>query len=286
MSNEDTRQIEEITKSFEMVLNSHGYGFQYSVLKQVETLALGQKTDWFPVVPEFPVEVQGNGTRIDFILHHRTSNLYMLAECKRVNPALSNWCFAKASFVSRGDDKQTIFVESVNLSEIPGSNNFSSVFNFAPSKNIYHIGVEVKNKTDGDPNGSGHGEIEQAATQILRGLNGMVDFFSSNSRLFEQAKKISLFPVIFTTAQLWVSDIDLGSADLANGNIKMSTANLNKVPWLYYQYNQSPGLKHTLESGVEAHDLQKSLYQEYVRTIAIVSASGISDFLSQRIFGY
>jgi hypothetical protein len=286
MSDGDERQTEEIAKSFEKVLNSHGYGFQYSVLKQAETLVQDRKSPWYPIVPEFPVEVQGNGTRIDFILHHQTNNLYMLAECKRVNPALSNWCFAKASFLPRSDNGQTIFIETVNQAENPGGNCVSSTVKFDHSINIYHIGLEVKNKTDGEPNGSGHGEIEQAATQILRGLNGMIDFIADNSRLFGQVNSIGLLPVIFTTAQLWVSDVDLGSADLSNGNIKMPTTNLKKVPWLYYQYNQSPGLKHILESGVETHDLQKSIYQEYVRTIAIVSSSGISDFLCQGMFVY
>lgn len=82
---------EEVAKSFEKVLNRHGYGFHYSVLREARRLAnLNQGNSvWdFPVY-EFPVEVQSNNTRIDFILHNRRRPLYMIAECKRANPSLA-----------------------------------------------------------------------------------------------------------------------------------------------------------------------------------------------------
>jgi hypothetical protein len=92
---------EQFTQSFAKVLNRHGYGFQFSVLKKADELRKQGRSMWRLEACEFPVEVQGAGTRVDFVLERgdhgsRRRPLYMLAECKRANPALSNWCFVRA----------------------------------------------------------------------------------------------------------------------------------------------------------------------------------------------
>src|SRR5437016_2231746 len=113
---------EKVRKGFEITLNRHGYGFQYSVLKLASELYKQNQSAWFFEVAEFPVEVQQAGTRIDFIL--RRSNrfvgglpLFMLAECKRANPALSNWCFARAPFTRKGGMVNCLVSERAWLSE-------------------------------------------------------------------------------------------------------------------------------------------------------------------------
>lgn len=239
MPEDNSAQNEQIAKSFEKVLNSHGYGFQYSVLKLAEALALNGSSFWIPSVPEFPVEVQGFGTRIDFILRHRSRAFYMLAECKRVNPALSNWCFAKASYVPILDIALVPFIESINL-DFFDTPSTETNFLTGPDENIYHIAVETKSKVPGEPEGHGHGEIEQAATQICRGLNGMIDFFADHPNFFKSffgtVRAIGFLPVVFTTAHLWVSSADLGSADLASGKISLANASLKEISWLFYHY--------------------------------------------------
>lgn len=281
-------QANQFAKAFEKVLNSHGYGFQYGVLKQAEKLILERQSFWTLSVAEFPVEVHGNGTRIDFILQHRMRPLYILAECKRVNPAISNWCFARASYVPFLANARVAFIETLHQGS---SDSFSTKTEFlAHSDNIYHIAFEVKGNVPGDPEGHGRGEIEQAATQICRGLNGMIDFFAKHPVFFEgffgKVQAIGFLPVIFTTARLWVSTIDLGSADLSTGNVAVPSESLKELPWLVYHYNQSPGLKHSLQSSALTRTLQDALYNEYVRTIAVVSASGIADFLCSGIFAF
>jgi hypothetical protein len=69
----DQAAREEIRTSFSKVLNRHGYGFQYAVLRKCEEIAVQLQKDWspstwMPLVSEFPVEVQGIGTKTDFIL--------------------------------------------------------------------------------------------------------------------------------------------------------------------------------------------------------------------------
>src|ERR1700745_4338287 len=103
-------QIEQVRNSFEKALNRHGYGFQFSVLEIAENLAKkvdeDERSRWNFLFSEVPVEVQGAGTRIDFILSSSRTGpsstfFYLICECKRANPALSNWCFIRAPRVRR-----------------------------------------------------------------------------------------------------------------------------------------------------------------------------------------
>ena len=94
--------------------------------------------------------------------------------------------------------------------------------------------------------------------------------------------EICLLPVLFTTATIHVTHCDLSSADLATGNVqRLEPKELSEEPFILYEYNASPDLKHDAPitgSSVEPH---KALEIEYTRTIAIVSPSGIDQFLSQ-----
>ena len=79
----------QISTVFHKNLNRHGYGFHYRVLHEVERLYNERKSYWRFEAAEFPVEVQGHGTRIDFVLSSNSKSIYLLAECKRADPALN-----------------------------------------------------------------------------------------------------------------------------------------------------------------------------------------------------
>ncbi len=280
MQNDDNH-MSQTAKSFEKVLNSHGYGFQYSVLKEAERLARERKSRWGYSVFEFPVEVQGAGTRIDFVLKNHWRSLYMIAECKRANPALSNWCFTKVPEWLLGSSVQSVFVETAQVLEHgPVRMGTEHLFH---SSNIYHTALEVKSGDKGDVRGKGRGAIEEAAAQVCRGSNGLINFFEANPTVFEGERKdkrvVGFLPVIFTTANLWASDVDLSQSNLEQGKIDLSSTNIERKSWLFYHYHQSPGLKHSVRTLKEAASLEEILYNDYVRTIAIVNATGVADFL-------
>jgi len=76
--------------------------------------------------------------------------------------------------------------------------------------------------------------------------------------------------------------IDLSATDLATGNADVSEDELEPADWLHYQYYQSPGLLNSLESASgPAADFATALQAEYARTVAVVSPSGIDDFLGK-----
>ncbi len=270
-------------------LNTHGFGFQYAILREAERYFNEKKSPWAFEVSEFPVAVKETPTHIDFILRNTTEPFYIVAECKRANPALSNWCFVKAPYVSRtvstGERivREAIAVDSKDKSKPPKV----TLDWIERSKNIYRLAFEVKSEEKGDTK-QGRGQINDATTQVLRGLNGVIEFlvnYYCNTNQFpfgryqQNWSRVSFMPVIFTTAKLWVSDVDLSTADLETGNLDISSVKLDQRDWIFYHYSQSPNIKHGFGNSNESEELSKILYWEYTRTIPIVSSSGIPSFL-------
>jgi len=251
------QQIEEVRNSFQKALNRHGYGFQFSVLEIAQNLAKtvdeDQRSRWTFLFSEVPVEVQRSGTRIDFMLSRSRSApsspfFYLICECKRANPALSNWCFIRAPLVRRNQPTGTDSLLVETVIQASAVEVFKIVVsNLTPVRDAYHFGVEVRAGKRGEDKGESGRAIEDAVTQVLRGLNGYLEALSQNKQLVEGTITY-LLPVIFTTAQLWISNADLGLADPASGDIDLSKDKFESVPWLWYQYHMSPGLKHSFIS--------------------------------------
>jgi hypothetical protein len=274
-----------LTKSFEKQLNSHGYGFHFRVIDLAKRLYDERKSHWHFEVSEFPVEVRGQGTRIDFILERDSRRPpplptlhYLVAECKRANPALSNWCFIKAPYVRHSGYVNSLIYETAHVDE---SNQLESFAQSRPLSNdkFYQIALEVRSNEKGEERSSGRGAIEDAASQVLRGVNGMVNFLRENPRNLKRPHQVFFLPVIFTTAQIWVSRADLRETDLASGNIDLTSTPLTKEDWVFYDYHQSPGLKHSSSPSQRPDELGEFMESEYIRSIPIVSASGIENFL-------
>ena len=125
----------------------------------------------------------------------------------------------------------------------------------------------------------GRSAIEDALGQVLRGVNGMVEFVNTHQQLLEAGQSFSFIPVIFTTATLWTSEVDLGSADINKGTLE-SGVSLTSQSWIWLNDNQSPALKHSLAKQDNSGRMADVLDNEYVRSVAVVSSSGIEDFLT------
>lgn len=271
-----------VQKGFETALNRHGYGFQYSVLGLAKRLKEEGASHWVFESVEFPVQVQGAGTRIDFILRLNRSSIpiFLLAECKRANPALSEWCFAKAPFVRRNRSREYAFLDFM-LREKDGWMHAVGRQCAEQRENAYHIALEVRSAAQGDSSGSdGRGAIEKAATQVCRGLNGMIEFLARNPQILGGSNVAILLPVIFTTARIWSSDVDLSSAEISTGKVDSSTHALSERPWVLYQYHLSSGIKHSDLPDKRLSTFGALLDLLYVRTIPVVTATGIEQFLA------
>jgi hypothetical protein len=235
---------------------------------------------------EIPVSVGGYTTRIDFILQlqPRAQDLRLLvAECKRVNPAFGQWCFAKGKYCSPNWAAKQIIPELVNLTDKDAPKSAGEGRD--NSSECYNIGFVLKSSAKGDPHpvSPGNDALEEASTQVTKGLNGLLETAFKDHRLRESLLRyeaITILPVVFTTAKLWASSADLTASDLSTGEISLSDGEVAQKKWVYYQYPQSPLFKHGLERGSLGHDSFEDIVgRDYVRSVAVVSAPAIPEFL-------
>lgn len=265
---------EHLTK----VLNQHGFNFQYAVIRAIARMSGADRWAWALEGIEVPVEVRGESTHVDFLLKHRAEPAYLVGECKRANPKLSNWCFFKAPYVISCGGHNQILVEVVNNFD---GNKFMAGMDSRGPGDLYHIPFELKTRKEGDPYDKGRGAIDEAVTQVLRHLNGFVDLISRARPYLRDFRRAYILPAIFTTAKLFTCDADLASADILDGTLDLESSVVKEVPWLYYQYNQSPRLKHEVVSQHRVGSLGEFITTESCRTVAIVSSSGIERFLEE-----
>ncbi len=270
------KQEPSVETALRKVLNSHGYPFQESVASAISQLNTHSK--WFPLALEFPVQVHEQNTRIDLVLTNSIQTVYLICECKRANPALANWCFARSSHVP-GSGLSEYPRLDVLQRETSGKIR-ATAKELSRAHHPFHIAVEVRTGSEGDDKGKGRGQIEEAATQTCRGLNGLIDFFAARGNPRLGGNNLLFLPVIITTANLWSTESPMNEASLDTGEISGDSLTVNPMPWLWYDYPQSPGLKHSVPHDTTQRTLDEILYAQFVRTIAIVTPRGLQDFLS------
>lgn len=265
------------------VINRHGHAFQNAVLRHSGELFAAARSRWVFEAAEVPVEIRGAPTRIDFVLrqlswNRRETAKYLVAECKRANPALSHWCFARMPFIRRDACPSALIVDRVFAS---GQVVAAEADTVGHSADVYGIAYELRSHSKGD-GAPGRGAIEEACGQVIRGVNGFVEILQASPTLLTVNQPTPVVPVVFTTANLWVTETDLALADLASGELPQDTADLKQVPWLWLRYHSTPGLLHTGDRSAGEHaDLGRLVEALYARCIAIVSPQGVADFLSQ-----
>ncbi len=268
---------DELPKRFLDELNCHGHSFQRTMLRTIVEYNIG----WDAIPWEFPVQVSGRDGRIDFIIWRRggfeSDPRYLLVcETKRVNPALGDWCFAGVPDRDHRFSKGC-YVETIR----PGQPMETQLNRLCEPEHVYEIGIELKTNRKGDPVWkSGRGAIEEAANQVLRGMNGLIDFMQSEPEIWKHEQEIRLVPVIITTAKLWTTDADLGSADPESGNLSKEGFSVEQRNQLWLHYPQSPSLRPSSLPAEKARKLADVLFHRFVRRIAVVSVPGIKDFLT------
>lgn len=274
---------------FDTVLKKHGYGFQYAVQNEISRVHHPRGgSPWYVETEEFPVESGNKGTRIDFILRNSKHNKsqIIVAECKRVNPKYSDWCFVKKPAYPTDRETNQVFCEQIQRSLDSYNPIQSRAIELTVANYIYSLGFEVKTKLAGDPWGKDPDAIETAATQVCRGLNGLINHYRQNPKLLLQQGStdspagLSIIPTIFTTARLLEIETNLATASLSTGEIDISMAQYQVMDWIFYQYHQSPEIHHGAHVLDDVSNLKESLLRDFVRTIAIVSVPGIGGYLN------
>lgn len=272
-------------ESFLGGLNKHGFVFHHRVLQEALDPPEGvRRAPWTRLDVETPVP----GARIDFILrgpYSPSSVSLLVAECKRVNPAFGMWCFTRSPHPRPEGWGNWAVTESLKRERTAeGECRFTTGVTFGNVVRGHDIGFELKTDRSGDshPVSFDRDAIETACTQVLRGVNGLISAFSGDAtfrRFAESQDRIWFLPVVFTTAKLVTAEVDFKRADLVSGTIS-GPLEVKEVDWLYYQYPQSPQLKHGLPGEAPERDsFEELVVRSYVRSVAIVGPKGIQSFL-------
>ncbi len=276
-----------VRKNFETELRKNGFGFQYALLKEISSQLNAEKSAFLPRFAEFPVEINETNTHIDFILERINTNyfpknnpFFLICECKRANPALSNWCFVRSPFGREGLLIDFIFLEKLQTDKHSNKKETYVQQSDTRGKKIFDIAFNVKSddKGEGDTKGA-----NDAVTQVLRGMNGFIQYVADKEHLLriENAKSYTRYflPVVFTTANLWASTVNLSESDLNSGNLDLRKESLQEHSWLLFQYNQSQPIKHSISTYYSCDEIFDVAQTEFTRTVAIVNPKGIENFL-------
>lgn len=313
MDQADQPELQQLGLTLTKVLDRHGYGLQYAAIKEAGE-AFGTTRGRAFEVAELPVRVrEGCESKIDFIFSH--SNVYLVVECKRANPAVRNWNFIRAPYVRRNRSHEWFSVEKVAIDRaiadqgLPGQSVVATggKLDFDMGEKAYHLAVETRSGETGDPGGPGRGAIEEACAQVCRGGSGLVELIASEPGLAPGSwhgtsvprsagiDVVAVIPLIVTTARIITTDVGLSQASLADGKLASNDQRINEEPWVFYQYHRSPGLRHSLSIGDDStlaqyvpwpqypfhgqDSLPELLDREYVRTIPVVNAKSFRRFL-------
>lgn len=276
-----TASLSTLEAGLKKFLDRHGFCFQYAVLKEIARIVAEGARNWVLAGSEVPVESKGKPTHIDFVLRHEKYDRYLICECKRANPKLSNWCFLRRPISTPFREKNSLLAEKVVKSAEGKVATGPDLF--GTSENIWDLGAEMTSDMKGDPCGQSRKGLEAAMTQVMRQVNGFANLIGKLPSVVGTAPPLFgrphaiLVPVIFTSARLFTSESDISESDLLTGELK-EVPSLKNADWLFYQYHQSPLLLHDLARESDHDNLEQFVMDEFTRTIAIVSARGIEKF--------
>jgi hypothetical protein len=211
----------------------------------------------------------------------------MIAECKKADPATARWCFAPSEYRWYGMSRPEVTFDQFSArTEASEARQYVSTDVCAKyleaGEKTYHIGFDLRTGRQGDGRAPGGTKaIDQAVTQVLRGTSGYINqIFSVNRWPYQTRHTCRFIPVVFTTAELWVSDVDLGSSDLSTGELPADAVSVRQEKWIWFTHHRSPTLSHALLKLRSDDDMASELRMGYSRSVAIVSPDGIDEFLS------
>lgn len=217
------------------------------------------------------------------IFTNPNKSIFIIGECKRAEPSKSNWCFVKAPYSRRDSNNEELFFDRISKSEDTGLS--TECHTKVDRQGSYSLCFEIRDNQKGDGLGQNQNRIDSAISQILRGTSGFMNFIlSTDKKIIASNTPTHLIPVIFTTAKLLTSEVDISQGDITTGLIDTSLVKTNEVPWLWINYNRSPMFSPKIPLKVHTslyHNLSYYLQQEFTRSIAIVNSTGMKDFLSR-----
>jgi len=224
---EELNRIEKLKNS----LNETGFFLQ----KKIEEILKDSKTAGWALkycdrpfaYPPRNGPIKGSEGRVDIIAEKMCSAGlgYSFIECKRANPEYCDWVFFPAyeqrQFFYSLHNKKSVGCGSIRISDFHDSV-------------LCDIGVGIKEKgTDrGNRKVADANEIEKVCEQTCHALVGVgVTDLSLRSN-----DHLQFFPLVITTANLFIAEYDAENIDISNGKIATVNLQLKSVDWIYFNY--------------------------------------------------
>lgn len=269
---------DSIRSGFQRALNAHGYGFHAAVGRELHRLNRSDQSGFAVATAEFPVLVRGVASRIDLVLEGSSRRWFMAVECKRVDPAIANWCFiASRTLGGRPHDNALHF----DTFATQHGEMYCEPKVCGHVESVAHVGLEVRGAERGDGTNSGRNDIENALSQACRGANGLIDYFAANPQYFKRGSRLVVVPLVVTTARLWLSSANLDAATLDVGHVDLAREGFGSVGWLALQYRQSPGIRHSIRFGLLDEDIAQGADLHAKRTVLVANPTGLSDLFDR-----
>ncbi len=281
MNAEHNADVVAVQAGLRKLLQVHGYGFQYALLKQAADAYEAGRSTWLFEVAEFPVASREVSTRVDFVLRRPRSRAFLVVECKRTDPRRSNWCFVSAPYVRREGAPTQLIVEHIRETA-----RETGVVKAYPAYadwhgTAYHLGFEIRGAHGGnEETPTSRNAIDESATQVMRGIAGLTEVYARNAARVREGPPLLLMPVIVTTARLFSTPADLSQSGLSSSDMP-SVPELQPEEWVVYQFPLSPMLKHSVSHYSDDRELSGMLTMDHLRSILVVQANAFEKFLSR-----
>jgi hypothetical protein len=270
-------------------VNEQGYLFR----EACEHVLRARQTQWEVRACEYPVSLQGQGTRIDIVLRAKSPSypeIFALVECKRAAPEYVIWLFGAPGLPYRGALCSTLGFEcNESRSDQPLKvNRLLTSLSFRV--NTYQAEWWLEVKQDKKKRISTPQNIESAFEQVLRGVGGFAQEQLEQRQKTRDTFKTFFVPVVITTASLYVAsykpkDVDLSTGTIAKDKILFGAQEqpLEKeaVEWVLVNYgvgeNFAPKPIPDNYHGIDPTELQK----HKIRSIFVVNSKSIPLFFSK-----
>jgi hypothetical protein len=279
---------EKIAKDLERTLNRHGFSYQFAVLDRADELRENRLSTWYLEGTEIPAGKGNDATHIDFVLFQKpqfrrevASNLFLIAECKRVDPARAVWAFARKPYNWPFPSQTDSYIQFERLEKTdtvrPHYRNTQIKYTDQP---IYDLPFDLKTNEKGDASDtSGRSAINNAVAQVLRGTKGFLELVHEINKNDSAPCRFTFLPAIFTTARLFTTDSSIIATDLEHGQVDSHSLSVNERPWLWFNFNRSTSFLPEVPADPVSHQCYNHWFLQFTRTIAIVGPNGIDTFL-------
>jgi hypothetical protein len=204
----------------------------------------------------------------------------LVAECKRRGSCSVELVFVRAPMTRRNSAVDPPIVSQLYHDLSSGHVQEWPSMVGEHTERPFHIGHELRTGDKGDGIGSSEKAIAGAVEQVMRGAGGIMEAFGREPALaLRPYEPAPILPVVFTTARLFVSDIDLATSNVATGHLV--DVPVREVTWLWYQATLSRALRPGLQVVCERPDssMGATLVRRHMRAVAIVSPDGLRNFL-------